>query len=128
MEATEPPMIFIVDTLDLSLYGAGLPLDSDSWQIKMDNDILNAKEGKKTIEEYIYDNISKFSDQQLDMFDDIKRIKVSVNSKQMFKVFEQLEIPTKDKDGKDSINESIINKSKYEFVPLWLDIKMQIIV
>jgi hypothetical protein len=46
----------------------------------MDNDILNAKEGKKTIEEYIYDNISKFSDQQLDMFDDIKRIKVSVNS------------------------------------------------
>jgi hypothetical protein len=24
-------------------------------QIKMDNDILNAKEGKKTIEEYIYD-------------------------------------------------------------------------
>jgi hypothetical protein len=24
-------------------------------------------------------------------------------------VFEQLEIPTKDKDGKDSINESIIN-------------------
>jgi hypothetical protein len=39
--------------------------------------IFLAKEGKKTIEEYIYDNISKFSDQQLDMFDDIKRIKVS---------------------------------------------------
>jgi DNA polymerase I-like protein with 3'-5' exonuclease and polymerase domains len=38
----------------------------------------------------------------------------------MLKVFEQLEIPTKDKDGKDSINESIINKSKHEFVPLWL--------
>jgi DNA polymerase I-like protein with 3'-5' exonuclease and polymerase domains len=45
----------------------------------------------------------------------------------MLKVFEQLEIPTKDKDGKDSINESIINKSKHEFVPLWLVyIKMQI--
>jgi hypothetical protein len=38
------------------------------------------------------------------MFDDIKRIKVSVNLPNA-KVFEQLEIPTKDKDGKDSINE-----------------------
>jgi hypothetical protein len=65
---------------------------------------LTLKKEKKTIEEYIYDNISKFSDQQLDMFDDIKRIKVSVNSPNA-KVFEQLEIPTKDKDGKDSINE-----------------------
>jgi hypothetical protein len=33
--------------------------------------------------------------------------------------FEQLEIPTKDKDGKDLLT-SIINKSKHEFVPLWL--------
>jgi DNA polymerase-1 len=99
----------------------GLPLDPLKWKEKMDDDILNAAKGKDSIEEYIYDNIPKFADRQIDMFDSIKRIKVSINSpKQMLKVFEQLEIPTKDKDGKDSINENILSKTKHEFVPLWL--------
>jgi DNA polymerase I-like protein with 3'-5' exonuclease and polymerase domains len=42
------------------------------------------------------------------------------SSKQMIKVFNALGIKTKDKDGKDSINESIISKSKHEFVNMWL--------
>jgi DNA polymerase I-like protein with 3'-5' exonuclease and polymerase domains len=38
----------------------------------------------------------------------------------MIKVFEKFEIPCKDKDGKDSINNKIIEKSKHPFVPIWM--------
>jgi DNA polymerase I-like protein with 3'-5' exonuclease and polymerase domains len=100
----------------------GLPISPELWKTKMEEDIINAIKWKQKIQEYIYDVLPQFSDKQLDMFDTEKRITVSITSSlQMLKVFEALEIPTKDKDGKDSINESIISKSKHEFVKLWLD-------
>lgn len=100
----------------------GLPISSEKWKAKMDEDIINTFKWKKKIQEYIYDNIPQFANQQVDLFDEEKRIHISIESpKQMLKVFEALKIPTKDKDGKDSINENIISKSKHEFVKLWLD-------
>ena len=99
----------------------GLPIDSKSWKDKMIVDIENTFKWKNVIEEYIYDNIKQFADTQIDMFDDKKRIHVSINSpKQMINVFNALGIETKDKDGKDSIGENIISKSKHEFVKIWL--------
>lgn len=100
----------------------GLPISSEKWNAKMVQDVEDTFKWKKVIEEYIYDNIPKFADQQLDMFNDVKKITISVNSPlQMLKVFKALNIPTKDKDGKDSINDNIISKSKHEFVELWLN-------
>jgi len=101
----------------------GLPISSKLWKDKMDEDLINATKWRKKIEEYIYDNILKFADQQLDMFDTEKRILVNITSPiQMVKVFKELGINTWDKkEEKDSINESIISKSKHEFVKLWLD-------
>lgn len=100
----------------------GLPISSELWKAKMENDIINAEKWKQKIQEYIYDNIPQFANNQIDMFDTEKRILISITSSlQMLKVFEALKIPTKDKDGKNSINESIISKSKHEFVKLWLD-------
>jgi DNA polymerase-1 len=100
----------------------GLPISSELWKAKMENDIINAEKWKQKIQEYIYDNIPQFANNQIDMFDTEKRILISITSSlQMLKVFEALSIPTKDKDGKDSINEAIISKSKHEFVKLWLD-------
>jgi DNA polymerase-1 len=99
----------------------GLPISSEAWKNKMKEDVVNSEKWKKVIEEYIYDNIPHFADRQIDMFSEDKKILVSVSSPiQMIKVFEALGIPTKDKDGKDSINESIISKSKHEFVNMWL--------
>lgn len=98
----------------------GLPMSPQKWKDKMIVDIENTIKGKETVENYIYDNISEFRNNQIDMFDDTKRIHIMVTSaKQMLKVFEKFNIPTKDKEGKDSINENIINKSNHEFVKIW---------
>lgn len=100
----------------------GLPISSEAWEAKMIEDVNNTLKWKQTIEEYIYDNLPQFANKQIDMFDDKKRIDVSVNSPlQMIKVFNALGIKTKDKDDKDSIGENIISKSKHEFVKIWLN-------
>ena len=100
----------------------GLPISSELWKEKMLIDINNAIEWKAKIEDYIYDNLPQFANNQIDMFDTIKRITVSITSPlQMIKVFNAFGIPTKDKDGKDSINENIISKSKHKFVKMWLN-------
>ncbi len=99
----------------------GLPISSKAWKDKMVEDIENTFKWKTIIEEYIYDNLPQFADGQIDMFDTKKRIHVSINSpSQMLKVFNAFGIPTKDKDGKDSIGENIIKKSKHNFVDMWL--------
>lgn len=99
----------------------GLPISSKLWKEKMLEDKNNMYKWKKTIEEYIYNNIPEFADRQIDMFSEEKKILVSLTSSvQMIKVFQYLGIPCKDKEGKDSINESIISKSKHEFVEMWL--------
>ena len=100
----------------------GLPISSALWKAKMEEDLTNSYKWKQTIEDYIYDHLPQFADRQIDMFDDKKKITVSVTSPlQMIKVFQGFNIPTKDKDGKDSINESIIKKSKHPFVDMWLN-------
>jgi len=100
----------------------GLPISSEAWEAKMKEDRENAFKWKNIIEDYIYDNLKQFADTQIDMFDTKKRIHVSIDSPlQMIKVFNALGIPTKDKDGKNSINDSIISKSKHEFVEMWLN-------
>jgi DNA polymerase I-like protein with 3'-5' exonuclease and polymerase domains len=99
----------------------GIPISSEKWSKKMDIDKDNALTYTKEIEEYIYDNLPQFADRQVDMFSTDKKILVKITSPlQMIKVFNALGIKTKDKDGKDSINESIISKTKHEFVDLWL--------
>jgi DNA polymerase I-like protein with 3'-5' exonuclease and polymerase domains len=99
----------------------GLPISSEAWKSKMIEDVENTFKWKKTIEKYIYDKLPQYADAQIDMFDDKKRIHVSISSPlQMIKVFNAFKIPTKDKDGKDSIGENIISKSKHEFVKMWL--------
>jgi DNA polymerase-1 len=99
----------------------GLPISSESWKNKMLEDQTNAFKWKTLIEEYIYDNIPEYRQSQLDLFSQDKKISVLLTSPlQMVKVFKKLGINTKDKEGKDSINESIISKSKHEFVDMWL--------
>lgn len=99
----------------------GLPLDGELWQDKMVVDKKNSKKYAKEVTEYIYDNVKKYANYQVDMFSTEKYIHVKITSpKQMIPVFNALGIATKDRDGKDSINENILTKTKHEFVDLWL--------
>jgi DNA polymerase-1 len=99
----------------------GLPINKEMWKKKMDDDIYNKHKAKEEVEDFIFDNIPKFADRQIDMFDITKRITINIGSAvQMLKVFKFLGIPTKDKDNKDSINENVISKSKHPFVGIWL--------
>ncbi|MCI4437470.1 MAG: hypothetical protein JHC33_11745, partial [Ignisphaera sp.] len=99
----------------------GLPISSEAWIDKMLVDAENTIKWKEVIEDYIYDNLKQFADSQIDMFDTKKRIHISIGSSlQMIKVFNALGIETKDKDGKNSIGENIISKSKHKFVKMWL--------
>jgi DNA polymerase I-like protein with 3'-5' exonuclease and polymerase domains len=101
----------------------GLQISSSLWRQKSENDILNLKKAQEKIKEYIYDNLPKFRVLQLDLFGDNKKIICNLDSpKQMIPVFKELGINTWDeREEKDSISEGIINKSKHEFVDMWLN-------
>ena len=101
----------------------GLPINAEKWLAKMEVDKFNLTKYKDMVGEFIYDNIPSLAYTQLDLFADFKKdTTVNLKSpKQMVKVFNELDINTKDKDGKDSINESIISKSDHSFVKLWLN-------
>lgn len=99
----------------------GLPIKPEKWKAKMIQDLKDMEEWQIRIEEYIWNTLPQFADQQIDLFDMKKRILIKITSpKQMIKVFNAYDIPTKDKDGKDSIKEDIISKSKHPFVEMWL--------
>lgn len=99
----------------------GLPINPSLWKRKMEEDIINKMKYEKEIKEYIYDNLPQFRNNQLDLFDDTKEITVSITSSlQMLKVFQAFGINTKDKEGKDSISENVISKTKHEFNTIWL--------
>lgn len=99
----------------------GLPINPSKWQQKMIVDLDNQKKYHDEIVEYIYDNLPKFRNNQIDLFDTTKRIHPSLTSqKQMIPVFKAFEIKCTDKDGKESIAEDIISKTKHPFVDLWL--------
>ena len=102
----------------------GLAINPVAWKEKMVQDIINTHTWKDTVEKYIYDNIPSARDTQLDMFDQTEKVKIYMSissSVQMVKVFKEFGIPTKDKHGKDSINEKVIINSPHEFVKIWLN-------
>ena len=100
----------------------GLPISSKMWKDKMDTDVINQKAAEEEIKAYIREKLPKYAVQQIDMFEgESKDITVQLTSpKQMVKIFQDFGINTKNRDGKDSIEESIISKSKHEFVKMWL--------
>jgi DNA polymerase I-like protein with 3'-5' exonuclease and polymerase domains len=100
----------------------GLPISTHKWKAKMQHDEKQMKLLAQQIKDYIWENLPQFRDSQIDLFDTSKRIKVLLSSPtQMIKVFQAFGINTKNDEGKDSINETIIQKSKHEFVKLWLN-------
>ena len=99
---------------------SGLPISEERWLAKVEKDEAALINQERIIIDYIYDNLPQFRDLQVDMFDTSKKINVLLTSpKQMIPVFNAFGIDTINKDGKDSIKEDVISKSKHEFVGLW---------
>lgn len=100
----------------------GISVSSKMWKDKMETDLKNQKLAEEEIKAYIREKLPKYAVQQIDLFEgESKDITVQLTSaKQMVKVFQDFGINTKNRDGKDSIEESIISKSHHEFVKMWL--------
>lgn len=107
------------------LENCGLPINVSDWKHKMEVDIKNSFDMQRKINDYIFDNLPKYRDTQIDMFSNEKKLKLLLSSpKQLIPVFKDLGINTWDeKEEKDSISEAIISKTKHEFVDLWLKYK-----
>lgn len=105
----------------------GLPLSAEKWKDKMDRDYKNYKDAQKIVTEYIFDNLPKYRDNQLDMFDSSKKITCLLSSpKQMVAVFKDFGINVEVVEKhvvKESIDKSVIGKSNHPFVKLWLVFK-----
>jgi len=100
----------------------GLPISTQKWANKCEVDKKTTLELEAKIVEYIYDKYSKFRDNQLGMFESVKKIYPLLSSSdQMIPVFEAMGINIIDDEGKKSISEDVINKSPHEFVELWLE-------
>lgn len=102
----------------------GIPINEDKWKEKIKEDKKELKTKSDIVSHYIYDHLPKYRETQLSLFDTEKKINVSITSPlQMISVFEDLGINVEDKDKKSgkSISENIINKTKHEFVDIWLD-------
>jgi len=102
----------------------GVPINKNKWKLKIKRDKEEQIHIKKTVEDYIINNLPKFCDKQLDLFSSEPKLNISINSPlQMINVFEELGINIMDdtkKTGK-SISNDIINKSDHPFVKLWQD-------
>ncbi len=106
----------------------GLPLDENLWREKMKIDANTSSQKANEIIEYIWDNIPKYRNNQLSLFETVKKIKPQLSSnKQMIPVFKDLgiNVETEDKknkgEKKESIEEDVLKKSNHEFVKLWLE-------
>lgn len=105
----------------------GLPLSKEKWQNKMDNDYKKYKEAERIVMEYIFDNLPKYRQNQLDMFDSSKKVTCLLSSsKQMIPVFKDfgINVEVVDKhEVKESLDKSVLSKSSHPFVKLWFNFK-----
>jgi len=113
---------------------SGIHLDSDLWKLKL---IQNEKDCKKSLDDLnswiIDNNLVKFIDTQLDLFDTTKHTTISWSSPtQVVEFFQSLGVDTKvldDKTGniKDSVEASVLEKQidKSPIIPIYLKYKQQ---
>lgn len=100
----------------------GVPLSKEKWLQKIELDKQVLKEKEQLVSNYITSNLPQFHQQQLDLFSSEVKLNIDLSSpKQMLSVFKSLKINCIDDEGKDSISENVIKKSKHEFVKIWLD-------
>jgi DNA polymerase I len=99
----------------------GMPLDNIKWLDKIKKNKLELEEVGVNLKSYIYDNLPKYRDNQLDLFVTKKEVRLNFNSpKQMMPVFKDFNLNIINDKGKKSLNEKVISKNKHAFVDIWL--------
>ena len=111
---------------------SGFHLDGPKWQAKMDEDKLQLAEAKKILDDYILENnLSKYIDNQLDMFSDDIKVKINWDSaKQVAPFLQSLGVDTKVTDKKtgktkDSVDIKLLaaQLSVHDLVPEYVNFK-----
>lgn len=98
----------------------GMPLDGIKWSKKIEGDKIQIAAVETTITEYIINNLPKYEDRQMEMFANVPKIYLNLNStKQMIPVFKDLGLNVLNDKGKESLNEKVVSKNKHEFVDFW---------
>jgi DNA polymerase I-like protein with 3'-5' exonuclease and polymerase domains len=105
----------------------GLPISENKWKDKMQNDYEKYKECERKVTDFIFDNLPKYRNLQLDLFCADKKITALLSSpQQMIPVFKDfgINVEVNEKNViKESLEKSVISKSKHPFVKIWLDFK-----
>ncbi len=113
---------------------SGIYLDPKLWKLKLSQNEEDYKESLSILNKWIIDNnLVKFIDNQLDLFDTTKYTTISWSSpKQVVELFQDLGIDTKvldDKTGdlKDSVEAGVLEKQidKSPIIPIYLKYKQQ---
>lgn len=100
----------------------GVPISEEKWLSKIEEDKKILKQKEEIITNYITSKLPQFNQIQLDLFNSEPILGLDLTSpKQMIPVFKALEINVIDDEGKESISENVIKKTKHEFVNLWLE-------
>jgi len=108
----------------------GLFIDSDKWTKKYNKSKEMLEKSKLELDKYIIDNnITKYIDQQLDLFSTEKKVNINWNSDHQVKpLFKELGIDIKVKNKgqeKESIEAGVLLKQidKHEIIPKYLEYK-----
>lgn len=113
---------------------SGIYLDPKLWKLKLSQNEEDYKKSLSSLNKWIIDNnLVKFIDNQLDLFDTTKYTTISWSSpKQVVELFQDLGIDTKvldDKTGdlKDSVEAGVLEKQidKSPIIPIYLKYKQQ---
>lgn len=113
---------------------SGIYLDPKLWKLKLSQNEEDYKKSLSILNKWIIDNnLVKFIDNQLDLFDTTKYTTISWSSpKQVVELFQDLGIDTKvldDKTGdlKDSVEAGVLEKQidKSPIIPIYLKYKQQ---
>lgn len=110
----------------------GFHLDGQKWQAKMNEDKENLANAKKILDDYIIENnLSKYIDNQLDLFSEETKVKINWDSaKQVAPLLQSLGVDTKVQDKKtgktkDSVDIKLLaaQLSVHDLVPKYVEFK-----
>lgn len=98
----------------------GIPISEKRWTQKVQQDIVDMGVAEREVIDYIWENLPKYRDLQIDMFDTSKRVHLLLSSSdQMKPVFKDLNINIINDKGKESIKMDLLQMSGHEFVDIW---------
>ena len=104
----------------------GIPISEDKWKDKIEQDKIALEKAKDDVVKFVYDELPKYRDRQIDMFDSSPRIIPLLSSSlQMIPIFEEfgIDVQSDENPDKKTLHKDVLRRSSHPFVELWLTYK-----